>query len=101
MYIDVRDRFPDLPSGERTLFAGLEAASRPVEDLTISEWADRVADQLSAGRDAYVFCHSPDNYLAPFIAKEFHQQISSRIKIAPLPWDDIDLPSEPFQPMLF
>ena len=40
-YHDARLRFPDLPSGERALFVGLEAASRPAEDLTISEWADR------------------------------------------------------------
>ena len=38
---DTRLRFPDLPDGAALLFTGLEAASRPVEDLTISEWADR------------------------------------------------------------
>lgn len=37
----VRERFPDLPRGERIFFKGLVAASRPVEDLTLSEWADR------------------------------------------------------------
>ncbi len=38
---DVRLRFPRLPRGSVSLFRGLEAASRPVEDLTISEHADR------------------------------------------------------------
>lgn len=38
---DVRLRFPRLPRGTTVLFRGLEAASRPVEDLTISEHADR------------------------------------------------------------
>ncbi|RWE62997.1 MAG: terminase [Mesorhizobium sp.] len=40
-YHDARLSFPDLPDGAQVLFAGLEAASRPVADLTISEWADR------------------------------------------------------------
>jgi len=38
---DVRAQFPLLPDGVEVLFRGLEAASRPAEDLTISEWADR------------------------------------------------------------
>lgn len=36
-----RELFRELPHGAEVLFRGLEAASRPVEDLTISEWADR------------------------------------------------------------
>ena len=36
-----REQFGSLPQGAEILFKGLEAASRPVEDLTISEWADR------------------------------------------------------------
>ena len=36
-----REQFQELPHGAEVLFRGLEAASRPVEDLTISEWADR------------------------------------------------------------
>lgn len=38
---DLRLHFPDLPHGAVVLFSGLEAASRPAEDLTISEWSDR------------------------------------------------------------
>jgi phage terminase large subunit GpA-like protein len=38
---DARLHFPELPDGAAALFKGLEAASRPIEDLTISEWADR------------------------------------------------------------
>ncbi|MCT8970594.1 phage terminase large subunit family protein [Microbaculum marinisediminis] len=40
-YHDTRSRFPNLRTGEEVLFAGLAAASRPVETLTVSEWADR------------------------------------------------------------
>lgn len=38
---DVRARFPELPNGAIALYRGMAAASRPVEDLTISEHADR------------------------------------------------------------
>lgn len=38
---DTRLKFPALPAGSEILLRGMEAASRPVEELTISEWADR------------------------------------------------------------
>ena len=38
---DMRLRFPDLPDGAETMWRGLEAASRPLEDLSISEHSDR------------------------------------------------------------
>lgn len=38
---DIRALFPALPDGAATLLRALEAASRPVDELTISEWADR------------------------------------------------------------
>lgn len=38
---DPRLTFPELPFGSRVLYAGLAEATRPVEDLSLSEWADR------------------------------------------------------------
>lgn len=38
---DVRARFPELQNGAVALFRGMAAASRPTEDLTLSEHADR------------------------------------------------------------
>ncbi|MFC6656535.1 terminase gpA endonuclease subunit [Roseibium salinum] len=38
---DTRQMFPALPAGGEVLFKGLADATRPVEDLTISEWSDR------------------------------------------------------------
>lgn len=38
---DVRMRFPALQHGGMILLSGMEAASRPVDDLTLSEHADR------------------------------------------------------------
>ncbi|WP_319498069.1 terminase gpA endonuclease subunit [uncultured Cohaesibacter sp.] len=38
---ETRDLFPALPLGGAVLFSGMAEATRPVEDLTISEWSDR------------------------------------------------------------
>jgi uncharacterized protein YecE (DUF72 family) len=104
--LEARERKPNVPVFEEvtTDFTFLRFIGHPEMEqnqLYVGEWVGRIADQLSAGKEAFVFCHSPDNLLAPFIAREFHSQIASRIKIAPLPWDDVETPSEPFQPALF
>ncbi|UFW80012.1 terminase gpA endonuclease subunit [Rhizobium sp. SU303] len=38
---DIRTRFPELPNGAVAIFSGMAAASRPSEELTISEFSDR------------------------------------------------------------
>lgn len=38
---DMRLQFPLLPDGRKVLYRALADGSRPVEDLTVSEWADR------------------------------------------------------------
>lgn len=40
-YHDARMRFPHVQCGSAILFEALAAASKPADDLTISEWADR------------------------------------------------------------
>ncbi len=104
--LEARERKPNVPVFEEVTadFTFLRFIGHPEMSHNqpwMNEWTPRITDQLSAGKEAFVFCHSPDNLLAPYIAKEFHSQISSRIKIAPLPWDDLETPSEPFQPTLF
>ena len=104
--LEARERKPNVPVFEEvtTDFTFLRFIGHPEMEQNqswMNEWTPKIADQLSAGKDAFVFCHSPDNYLAPYIAREFHRQISSGIKIAPLPWDDVETPDEPYQPTLF
>lgn len=104
--LEARERKPNVPVFEEvtTDFTFLRFIGHPEmghNQPFIGEWTARVVDQLAAGKEAFVFCHSPDNLLAPYIAREFHTQVSSRIKIAPLPWDDVESPSEPYQPTLF
>ena len=92
--LEARERKPNVPVFEEVTadFIFLRFIGHPNMEQNlpfISEWVARAADQLAAGKDAYIFCHSPDNMLAPFIAREFHRQISSRVNVPLLPWDYI------------
>jgi uncharacterized protein YecE (DUF72 family) len=100
--LEARERKPDVPVFEdvTTDFTFLRFIGHPEMEQNqpwMKEWIPRIADQLSLGKDAYVFCHSPNNLLAPYIAREFHHQISIRVGIEPLPWESIesDMPSQP------
>jgi uncharacterized protein YecE (DUF72 family) len=101
--LEARQRKPDVPVfQERTAdFTFLRYIGHPQMEQNIpvvEEWVDHLSSQLSAGEtrteparsDAFVFCHSPDNMIAPYLCREFHQQLANRIRIPPLPWDGIE-----------
>lgn len=103
--LEARERKPNLPVYEEvtTDFTFLRYIGHPEMEQNqawMKEWTPRLADQLSLKKEAYVFCHSPDNMLAPSLCREFHRQISDRIKIDPLPWEELP-PAEPAQARLF
>ncbi|MGZ9164451.1 MAG: DUF72 domain-containing protein [Anaerolineales bacterium] len=56
----------------------------------LEEWAGYVSSQLSAGADAYVFCHSPENLTAPYLCRKFHRLVSEKVSIPALAWDEVD-----------
>lgn len=91
--LEARERKPNVPVFEEvtTDFTFLRFIGHPElgqNKAWMEEWVPRIIDQLSAGKDAYVFCHTPDNLQAPYIAREFHQRIAGQIKLDPLPWED-------------
>lgn len=93
--IEARERKPDVPVFEEqtTDFTFLRYIGHPEmsqNQVWVEEWVTRISDQLLAGKEAYVFCHTPDNYLAPYLCKEIHQRVANRIKINPLPWNESD-----------
>jgi len=103
--LEARERKPDVPVFmERTGdFIFLRFISHP--DLTqniefINEWVDYLVPQMQQNADVFIFCHSPDNLIAPVICREFHRRIAAKINIPPLPWDTLK-PDEPEQPSLF
>lgn len=92
--LEARERKPNVPVFEEvtTDFTFLRFIGHPEMEqnkVWMEEWIPRITDQLSAGKDAYVFCHSPDNHLAPYLCREFHQRVANLVKIEPLPWEDL------------
>lgn len=103
--LEARERKPDVPVFmERTGdFIFLRFISHPdlVQNIEfINEWVDYLVPQMQQNADVFIFCHSPDNLIAPEICREFHHRIAAKIKIPPLPWDALK-PDVPEQPSLF
>jgi uncharacterized protein YecE (DUF72 family) len=90
-----RARKPNVPIlPERTAdFIFLRYIGHPQfeqNESLLEEWAVYVSSQLSAGADAYVFCHSPENLTAPYLCREFHRLVSEKVNIPALAWDEVD-----------
>lgn len=103
--LEARERKPDVPVFlERTAdFTFLRFIGHPEMEPNLefmNEWVEYLVSQMQQGADAFTFCHSPDNLLAPEICREFHRRIAARMNIPPLPWDEIK-PDMPEQPTLF
>ena len=93
--LEAREQKPDVPViPERTAdFVFIRYIGHPqmVHNVTLlDEWADYLVSQLREGASAYVFCHSPDNMIAPYLCRELHQRIATQVSIFPLPWDETD-----------
>lgn len=103
--LEARERKPDVPVFlERTAdFVFLRFIGHPRLEQNIEfvqEWVEYLVPQLEQGASAFIFCHSPDNLIAPEICREFHRRLSARVALPPLPWDALP-PDAPLQPSLF
>ncbi len=103
--LEARERKPNVPVFEEQTadFTFLRYIGHPEmsqNNVWVEEWVERIVNQLSTKNEAFVFCHTPDNFLAPYLCKEIHQRVSNRIKINPLPWNEHE-PNTPKQANLF
>jgi uncharacterized protein YecE (DUF72 family) len=94
--LEARIRKPDVPVvPKRTSdFVFVRYIGHPELEINrplLAEWGKYFSSQMKEGADVYVFCHSPDNLIAPHLCKELHQRVSKDINIPPLPWDDADM----------
>ena len=65
-----------------TQFPQVRFIGRPeleANDPFLVPWVEKVAGWIEEGRTPYVFLHTPDNHLAPELARRFHQQLSERL----------------------
>ena len=93
--LEARERKPDVPViPERTAdFVFIRYIGHPQLAYNVAfldEWANYLASQLREDASVYMFCHSPDNMIAPYLCRELHQRIAMRVSIQPLPWDETD-----------
>jgi uncharacterized protein YecE (DUF72 family) len=51
----------------------------PANQPFLEPWLDKVAAWIEQGLTPYVFLHTPDNRLAPQLARRFHAQLMARL----------------------
>ncbi len=72
-----------------TLFPQVRFIGRPELEANqpyVEQWAQKVAGWIEEGRTPYVFLHTPDNILAPVLARQFHQHLMTLLPgLPPLP----------------
>ena len=93
--LEARLRKPDLPVPLEQVgpFTFLRYIGHPlIEDNQsyLAEWASHIAGWLAGGSDCFVFCHSPDESIDPWLCRELHSLVSAQVSIDPLPWDETD-----------
>ena len=103
--LESRERKPDVPvAPKRTSdFVFIRYIGHPDMEVNrpfIEEWGSYLSEQIKSGANVFVFCHSPDNMIAPYLCRELHQRVAKEVDIPPLPWEDVK-PDIPEQPTLF
>ena len=103
--LEARERKPDVPAAPKRTsnFVFVRYIGHPHMDVNrplLEEWGSYFAAQLKTGADVFMFCHSPDNLIAPYLCKELHRYVGIELKIESLPWDEIQS-DKPEQPALF
>ena len=93
--LEARERKPDVPViPERTSdFVFIRYIGHPELDYNfplLEGWTDYLVSEQRKGTNAYVFCHSPNNLIAPNLCRELYQLVAEQVLIPPLPWDEAD-----------
>jgi uncharacterized protein YecE (DUF72 family) len=60
-----------------------------VNDPYLRGWGEYFVSQLQAGADVYMFCHSPNNMAAPWLARKIYAQVRKDVALPPLPWEEV------------
>lgn len=103
--LEARERKPDVPVvPKRTSdFVFVRYIGHPDMEINLpflQEWGTYFSDQIKSGADVFMFCHSPDNLIAPYLCRELHTRVAKKVNVLPLPWEEIP-PDVPEQPSLF
>ena len=93
--VEARERKPDVPViPKRTSdFIFVRYIGHPeveVNNPYLKEWGDYFITQLRENADVYMFCHSPNNLAAPWLARKIYSWVEQRVTLPPLPWNEVD-----------
>jgi len=93
--LDARERKPDVPVvPKRTAdFLFIRYIGHPEIEVNtpyLQEWGDYFISQLRDEADVYMFCHSPNNLAAPWLARRLYAQVEKKIPLPVLPWNEVD-----------
>lgn len=103
--LEARERKPDMPVvPKRTAdFVFVRYIGHPqlsVNAPLLDEWGNYFAEQINDGAHVFMFCHSPDNLVAPYLCREVHARVAAKAQVNALPWDSLE-PPDPEQGKLF
>jgi uncharacterized protein YecE (DUF72 family) len=92
--VAARERKPDVPViPKRTAdFIFIRYIGHPEIEVNtpyLRDWADYVASQLQEEADVYMFCHSPNNLAAPWLARRTYSWVEKQVSLASLPWETV------------
>lgn len=92
--LEARERKPDIPVvPQRTAdFVFVRYIGHPeieVNEPYLAEWGDYFISQLRDGADVYMFCHSPNNFAAPWLCRRIYSQVEKKVGLPPLPWNQL------------
>lgn len=93
--VEARERKPDVPVvPKRTSdFIFIRYIGHPEIEVNtpyLKEWGDYLISQLRDGADVYMFCHSPNNFAAPWLCRKIYAHVEKEINLPPLPWNEVD-----------
>ena len=93
--LEARERKPDIPVvPQRTSdFIFIRYIGHPEIDVNesyLNEWGEYLIPQLQDGADVYMFCHSPNNFAAPWLCRRIYEQIEKDVSLPTLHWNELD-----------
>lgn len=93
--VEARERKPDVPVVPRRTadFIFVRYIGHPEIEMNapyLEEWGEYFISQLRGDTDVYMFCHSPDNFAAPWLARRIYTQVKEQAALPPLPWEEVD-----------
>jgi uncharacterized protein YecE (DUF72 family) len=93
--VKARERKPDVPViPKRTAnFIFIRYIGHPeieVNDPYLKEWGGYIISQLRTDADVYMFCHSPNNFAAPWLCRRLYSHVEKEVDLPPLPWEEVD-----------